>query len=133
MSGRLQSKIAVVTAGTSGIGLATARLFSEDGAYVFIMGRRQGKLDQADATMGSHVVGVRGDVTNLDDLDRLYDTVRTNKGPWTSCSRTRAGRGRSVGRGHGIPFRQAARHQREGSPLHGAEGPAVAYEEYEPS
>ena len=77
---KLQDKVAVITGGTSGIGLATARLFVEEGAYVFIMGRRQKELDEAVNSIGRDVVGVRGDVTNLGDLDRLYETVKSKKG-----------------------------------------------------
>src|SRR5215471_4107561 len=80
MNGKLQNKVAVITGGTSGIGLATARLFSEEGAAVFIMGRRQQELDEAVNSIGRGVVGVRGDVTNLGDLDRLYETVKSTKG-----------------------------------------------------
>jgi len=80
MNGKLQNKVAVITGGTSGIGLATARLFVEEGAYVFIMGRRQKELDEAVNSIGRDVVGVRGDVTNLGDLDRLYETVKSKKG-----------------------------------------------------
>ena len=80
MRGKLQNKVAVITGGTSGIGLASARLFAEEGAYVFIMGRRQKELDEAVSSIGREVVGVPGDVTNLADLDRLYETVKTSKG-----------------------------------------------------
>jgi len=80
MNGKLQNKVAAITGGTSGKGLATARLFVEEGASVFIMGRRQKELDEAVNSIGRDVVGVRGDVTNLGDLDRLYETVRSKKG-----------------------------------------------------
>jgi NAD(P)-dependent dehydrogenase (short-subunit alcohol dehydrogenase family) len=73
--GRLQGKVAIITGGTTGIGLASARLFVEEGAYVFITGRRQKELDEAVKAIGSNVTGVRGDVTKLADLDRLYETV----------------------------------------------------------
>lgn len=71
----LKNKIAVVTGGTSGIGLATAKRFVEEGAYVFIAGRRQAELDKAVAEIGSNVTGVKADIAKLDDLDRLYETV----------------------------------------------------------
>jgi NAD(P)-dependent dehydrogenase (short-subunit alcohol dehydrogenase family) len=71
----LKSKIAVVTGGTSGIGLATAKRFVEQGAYVFIAGRRQGEIDKAVAEIGDNVTGVKTDIAKLDDLDRLYETV----------------------------------------------------------
>ncbi|MGC1546981.1 MAG: SDR family oxidoreductase [Rhodanobacter sp.] len=72
---KLQGKIAVITGGTTGIGLATAKLFVKEGAYVFITGRRQKELDEAVQEIGSNVTGVRGDVANLVDLDRLYEIV----------------------------------------------------------
>jgi NAD(P)-dependent dehydrogenase (short-subunit alcohol dehydrogenase family) len=77
---RLDGKIAVVTGGNSGIGLATAQRFVEEGAFVFITGRRQSALDTAVEQIGENVRGVQGDVSNLDDLDRLYDTVKQQKG-----------------------------------------------------
>ena len=77
---KLNGKIAVVTGGSSGIGLAAAKRFVEEGAHVFIMGRRQGELDKAKAEIGRNVSTVQGDVANLDDLDRLYKTVRQEKG-----------------------------------------------------
>jgi NAD(P)-dependent dehydrogenase (short-subunit alcohol dehydrogenase family) len=76
----LQGKIAVVTGGSSGIGLATAKRFVKEGAYVFITGRRQAELDKAVAEIGSNVTAVQGDVANLDDLDRLYKEVVKKKG-----------------------------------------------------
>src|SRR6201981_3216415 len=76
----LQGKIAVVTGGSSGIGLATAKRFVKEGAYVFITGRRQAELDKAVAEIGSNVTAVQGDVSNLDDLDRLYKEVAAKKG-----------------------------------------------------
>ena len=71
----LKNKIALVTGGSSGIGLATAKRFVEEGAYVFIAGRRQAELDKAVAKIGSNVTGVKTDIAKLDDLDRLYETV----------------------------------------------------------
>jgi NAD(P)-dependent dehydrogenase (short-subunit alcohol dehydrogenase family) len=78
--GRLTGKTAVITGGNSGIGLATAKRFVSEGAYVFITGRRQDELDKAVATLGSGVTGVQGDISNLDDLDRLFATVQAEKG-----------------------------------------------------
>ena len=78
--GKLDNKIAVITGGSSGMALASARRFVEEGAYVFITGRRQETLDEAVALIGRNVTGVRGDAANLDDLDRLFDTVRREKG-----------------------------------------------------
>jgi NAD(P)-dependent dehydrogenase (short-subunit alcohol dehydrogenase family) len=76
--GKLQGKVAVITGGTEGIGLAAATLFAEEGAYVFITGRRQQELNEAVKAIGNNVTGVRGDVANLSDLDRLYETVKTS-------------------------------------------------------
>ena len=73
---KLQGKVAVITGGTTGIGLATARLFVKEGAYVFITGRRQKELDEAVKAIGSNVTGVQGDIAKLTDLDRLYETVK---------------------------------------------------------
>jgi NAD(P)-dependent dehydrogenase (short-subunit alcohol dehydrogenase family) len=78
--GKLNGKVAVITAATSGMALATAKLFVEEGAYVFITGRRQDKLDEAVKLIGKNVIGVQGDAANLADLDRLYDTVKKEKG-----------------------------------------------------
>lgn len=78
--GKLQDKVAVITAATSGMALATAKLFVAEGAHVFITGRRQKQLDDAVTAIGRNVTGVRGDAGNLADLDRLYDTVRREKG-----------------------------------------------------
>jgi NAD(P)-dependent dehydrogenase (short-subunit alcohol dehydrogenase family) len=86
----LAGKVAVITGGSSGIGLATAKRFAHEGAYVFITGRRASELDKAKAEIGKNVTTVQGDVTNLADLDRLYDTVKAEKAPWTSWWRTLA-------------------------------------------
>src|SRR5271155_4341403 len=76
----LQGKVAVITGGSSGIGLAAAKRFVAEGAYVFITGRRQAELDKAVAEIGKNVTAVRGDVADLDDLDRLYKLVAAKKG-----------------------------------------------------
>ena len=78
--GALDGKVAVITGGNSGIGLATATRFVKEGAYVFITGRRQAELDAAVSLIGKNVTAVQGDVSNLDDLDRLYEVVRKAKG-----------------------------------------------------
>jgi len=78
--GKLDGKVAVVTGGTSGIGLATAQRFALEGAHVFITGRRQAELDAAVKSIGLRATGVQGDVANLGDLDRLYAVVKQQKG-----------------------------------------------------
>jgi len=74
---KLDGKIAVITGGTTGIGLATAKLFVREGAYVFITGRRQKELDDAVTAIGNNVSGVRGDISKLADLDRLYEAAKS--------------------------------------------------------
>jgi len=80
MSGKLKGKVAIVTGGSSGIGLATAKRFVAEGAYVLITGRRQAELEAAVKEIGPNVTGVQGDVANLGDLDRLYAMVKAKKG-----------------------------------------------------
>ncbi|WP_298241288.1 SDR family NAD(P)-dependent oxidoreductase [uncultured Bradyrhizobium sp.] len=76
MTNRFSNKVVVVTGGTSGIGLATAKAFAAEGASVFITGRRQDALDAAVKSIGGRVTGVRGDMADLADIDRLYDAVQ---------------------------------------------------------
>jgi len=84
---KLAGKVAVITGGTTGIGLATAKLFVSEGAYVFITGRRQKELDEAVAEIGSNVVGVQGDVSKPEDLGRLYRIVgRKENSTWFSLT-----------------------------------------------
>jgi NAD(P)-dependent dehydrogenase (short-subunit alcohol dehydrogenase family) len=78
--GKLEGKVAVITGGSSGLALESAKRFVEENAYVFIVGRRQEQLDEAVKLIGRNVTGVRGDVSNLDDLDRLFNTVKREKG-----------------------------------------------------
>ena len=78
--GKLDNKVALVTGGNSGIGLATAKRFVAEGAHVYITGRRQKELDAAVKEIGGNVTGVQGDVSRMADLDRLYDTIRKQKG-----------------------------------------------------
>jgi NAD(P)-dependent dehydrogenase (short-subunit alcohol dehydrogenase family) len=80
MSDRLDGKIAVITGGTSGIGLATAKLFAAEGAHVFITGRRLDALKTAEQEIGSNVTSIQADSANPADLDRLYEQVRTEAG-----------------------------------------------------
>lgn len=78
--GKLDGKVAVITGGNSGIGLATAKRYVDEGAYVYITGRRQNELDEAVKQIGSNVTAVQGDVSNLADLDRLYKVVKEKHG-----------------------------------------------------
>jgi len=80
MSQKLAGKVAVVTGGSSGIGLATAKRFVDEGAYVFITGRRQNELDAAVKQIGQNVTSVRSDVSKLADIDKLYAAVKEQKG-----------------------------------------------------
>jgi NAD(P)-dependent dehydrogenase (short-subunit alcohol dehydrogenase family) len=76
---KLQKKVAVLTGATTGIGLSTARLFAREGAYVFITGRRQKELDEAVKSIGENAAGVLADSADFDDLDRLFETVKSSK------------------------------------------------------
>ncbi len=78
--GRLEGKVGLITGGNSGIGLATAKQFVMEGAYVFITGRRDPELAAAVKDIGRNVTGVRGDVSNLGDLDRLFAQIKREKG-----------------------------------------------------
>ncbi len=80
MSGKLEGKIALVTGGTAGIGLATAQRFVKEGAYVFVTGRRQAELDTAGKLMSGHVTAVKADASKLDDLDKLFAQIKREKG-----------------------------------------------------
>lgn len=80
MNGKLEDKVAVITGADSGIGLATAKRFVDEGAYVFITGRREAELSTAVKEIGRNVTAVRGDVAKLADLDKLYDIVRRTTG-----------------------------------------------------
>lgn len=77
---RLKNKVAVITGANSGIGLASARRFATEGAFVFITGRRQAELDAAVASIGENAVGLQGDVSKLGDLDRIFAAVKERKG-----------------------------------------------------
>lgn len=94
--GKLDNKIAVITGATSGMALAGAKLFVQEGAHVFVMGRRQDALDAAIVEIGGPVTGVQGDAADLGDLDRLFDTVRQEKGAidvlWASAGVGEQGR-----------------------------------------
>ena len=94
--GKLDGKVAVITGATSGLALAGAKLFVDEGAHVFISGRRKDALDQAVELIGRNVTGVRADSADLDDLDRLFDTVKQEKGAidvlWASSGTGEQGR-----------------------------------------
>jgi NAD(P)-dependent dehydrogenase (short-subunit alcohol dehydrogenase family) len=87
--GKLDGKVAVITGGTSGMALAGAKLFVDEGAHVFISGRRKDALDEAVELIGRNVTGVQADSADLTDLDRLFETVKEEKGTidvlWTSA------------------------------------------------
>jgi len=85
--GRLEGKTALVTGGTSGIGLATAKQFVKEGAYAFITGRRVSELAAAVKEIGTNATGVQGDVSSLADLDRLFAQIKRRSRSSTSCSR----------------------------------------------
>ena len=93
--GKLDGKVAVITGGTSGMALAGATSFVEEGAHVFITGRRKDALEEAVERIGRNVTGVRADSADLDDLDRLYDTVKQEKGSidvlWASAGTGKQG------------------------------------------
>lgn len=78
--GKLEGKIALVTGGSTGIGLATAKEFVSEGAYVFMTGRRESELNATVKEIGSKVTAVQGDVSKLDDLDRLFAQIKQEKG-----------------------------------------------------
>src|SRR5438477_6246759 len=78
--GKLEGKIALITGGNSGIGLTTAKQFVNEGAYVFVTGRRDPELAAAVKEIGRNVTGVQGDVSNLADLDRLFAQIKQEKG-----------------------------------------------------
>ena len=94
--GKLDGKVAVITGATSGMALAGAKLFVDEGAHVFISGRRKDALDEAVEQIGRNVTGVQGDSANLDDLDRLFETVKQEKGTidvlWASAGTGEQGR-----------------------------------------
>ena len=122
--GKLEGKIALVTGGNSGIGLATAKQFVSEGAYVFITARRNAQLAAAVKEIGRNVTGVQGDVSNLGDLDHLFAQIKREKGKLDIVFA-------NAGVAKYAPFGKVTeefyvRHQCKGSPFHGAEGAAAA-------
>ena len=88
--GKLDGKVALVTGGSKGIGFAAAQEFINEGATVFITGRRAAELEAAAEKLGNNAVGVRSDVSNLSDLDRVYAAIKETRASWTYCLRTPA-------------------------------------------
>ena len=80
MTGKLTGKVALVTGGSAGIGLGIAKRFAQEGARVFITGRRQSQLDEAIASIGGNAAAIQGDTSNLANLDRIYTTIKTQVG-----------------------------------------------------
>ncbi|QWA12956.1 glucose 1-dehydrogenase [Sodalis ligni] len=80
MTMRFENKVVVITGGTDGIGLTTAQMFAAEGAYVYITGRRQERLDEALKEIGNRAIGVQGDVSRISDLDKLYSKIRSDHG-----------------------------------------------------
>jgi NAD(P)-dependent dehydrogenase (short-subunit alcohol dehydrogenase family) len=124
--GKTGRKIALITGGTSGIGLATAKRFVNEGAYVYITGRRDPELMAAVKEIGHHLTGVRGDVSTLADLDRLFTQIAGDKG-WLDVVFANAGVARyasldTIYRG---VLRCDLRRERQGPPVHGAKGPTT--------
>jgi len=95
--GKLDGKVALITGGNSGIGLATAKRFVQEGALVFITGRTLSKLDQAVKEVGSNVAGVQGDVADLSDLDRLFERLNRRRASSTLYLRRRLFRDQGCG------------------------------------
>ena len=124
--GKLENKVAVITGGATGIGLAAAKRFIDEGAFVFIFGRRQEALDAAVAHLGPNARAVKGSVSDEADLDRLYATVKIERGTLDIVfANAGAGKPASARQDHRRAHRRNLRHQCEGHDLHGPEGAAA--------
>jgi NAD(P)-dependent dehydrogenase (short-subunit alcohol dehydrogenase family) len=132
---KLEGKTALITGGTSGIGLATAKAFVNEGAYTFITGRRQAELAAAVKEIGRNVTGIRGDVSTLGDLDHLYAQIKQEKGRldivFANAGVAKFAAFGTITEG---TLRLDLRHQCERSALHGAEGapPFAGWRFYHP-
>ena len=124
--GKLERKTALITGGNSGIGLATAKQFVNEGAYVFITGRREQELARAVKEIGRNVTGVQGDVSNLADLDRLFAQINREKGRLDIVFERRCRPLCRLGLHHRGVFRFDFRHQRKRRDFYGSEGSASA-------
>jgi NAD(P)-dependent dehydrogenase (short-subunit alcohol dehydrogenase family) len=122
MSGKLEGKVALVTGGNSSIGLATAKRFVEEGAYVFITGRRPAELEATEKEIGSNVAGIQGDVAKLADLDRLFTQIKREKGRLDIVfANAGVAEARAYGRNYGRAVQSDLRHQRQRTVVHRAE------------
>ena len=123
---RLNGKTAVITGGATGIGFAAAKRFIEEGAFVFIFGRRQEALDAAVAELGLNARAVKGSVSDEADLDRLYAAVKAERGTLDIVfANAGVGKPAQARRNHRRAHRRNLRHQCEGYDLHGPEGAAA--------
>lgn len=123
---KFQGKVAVVTGGSSGIGLATAKRFVEEGAFVYITGRRQTELDKAVSLIGHSVAAVQADVSNLADLDRLRQARQREGQDRHPVRRGGHRRSSAARRDDGGKLRQGLCDQHARPGLHGQEGPAAS-------
>src|SRR5207253_3215763 len=130
MTSKLSGKIALVTGGSAGIGLGIAKRFAEEGARVFVIGRRRSELDKAVTAIGGGATAVQGDISNLDDLDRIYAAIKDKAGRIDVLA-VNAGYYEfgSFGRHHQGAFRQDFQHQCARPAVHGPEGAAAVNRE----